>query len=111
MNDREKLRQRFNRAFEHWKIGLPDDAMSPGKVWLIVKRGWTIWTRFDTDPEDGREYLDCYSMHRMTNDSHVRWFADGEEQRLPPIAWGHAIPEGATRAEMDALRDKFFAEN
>ena len=50
-------------------------------------------------------------MHRMTNDNHVRWDADGEKEDLPVIAWSHVIPEGATKAEMDALRDKFFADN
>ena len=51
---------------------LPVDALTPGKVRLIVKRRWTVRTRFDIDAEDGREYLDHYSMHRMTNDWHVR---------------------------------------
>ena len=111
MDDREQLRQRFNRTFAHWGIELPADAMSPGKVWLIVQRGWTIWTRVDVHAEDGREHLDCYSMHRMTNDSHVRWFADGETEDLPVIAWSHGIPEGATKAEMDALRGRFFKDN
>ena len=86
MDDRERLRQRFNRKFAHFEIELPVEAMSPGSVWLIVKRGWTIWTRFDIDAEDGREHLDHYSMHRMTNDSHVRWYADGEEKTCP--RWG-----------------------
>ena len=111
MDEREQLRQRFNSAFAHWEIELPTDALSPGKVMLIVKRGWTIWTRFDISAENGREYLDCYSMHRMTNDSHVRWFADGQTETLPAIGWSYGIPEGASKAEMDALRDKFFAEN
>ena len=110
-NDRDELRERFNREFAYFEIELPVDAMSPGKVWLIVKRGWTIWTRFDLDPDDGREHLDVHSMHRMTNDSHVRWYADGEEESLPAIEWSSVIPEGATKAEMDALQEKFFAEN
>ena len=85
--------------------------MSPGKVWLIVQRGWTIWPRFDIDPDNGRKHLDVYSMHRMTSDSHFRWYADGETEDLPAIAWSYVMPEGATKAEMDALRDKFFADN
>ena len=111
MNDREQLRQRFNRAFARWEIELPDAAMSPEKVTLIVKRGWTIWTRFDIDPEDGQEYLDVYSMHRMTNDSHVRCFANGEEERLPAIGWSYGIPSDATEAVKEALQAKFFADN
>ena len=45
MDDRKRLHQRFNRTFAHWEIELPVDAMSPGQVWFIVQRGWTIWTR------------------------------------------------------------------
>ena len=39
MDNREQLRQRFNRDFAHFEIEPPLDAMSPGKVWLIVQRG------------------------------------------------------------------------
>ena len=60
--------------------------MSPGKVWQIVQRGWTIWTRFDVDTKNGREHLDVYSMHRMTNDRHVGMYANGEQENLPAIA-------------------------
>ena len=111
MGDREKLRQRFNRTYAEWGIELPVDTVSPGKVWLIVQRGWTIRTRFDIGAEDGREHLDCYSMHRMTNDSHVRWHADGEQEYLPAIAESYGIAQGATRAERDALRARFIADN
>ena len=90
MDDRERIRQRFNRGFASWEIVLPVDAMSPGVVWFIVQRGWTIWTRFDIGAEDGREYLDYYAMHRMTGESHVRLHADGEREYLP--AMGGATP-------------------
>ena len=39
MDNREQLRQRFNRDFANWAMELPVGAMSPGKVWLIVQRG------------------------------------------------------------------------
>jgi hypothetical protein len=111
MDDREQLRQRFNRAFAHWRMELPADAMPPGLVWLIAQRGWTIWTRFDIGTEDGRERLDYYAMHRMTNDRHVRLYADGEEEGLPAMAEGYVIPRGATVAEREEVRDKHFAHN
>ena len=111
MDDRKKLRQRFNRAFAHWEIELPVEAMSPGKVWLIVQRGWTIWTRFDVDAGDGRERLDYYAMHRMTNDRHVRLHADGEEQDLPAMGWGYGYSQDATEAEREAARERSFAAN
>ena len=111
MENREKLRQRFNRRFAHWNIKLPVDAMSPGKVWLIVQRGWTIWTRFDVDAEDGRGHLDCYSMHRMTNDRHVRWYVDGEAENLAAMAQGYSYPKDATEAEKAAARGRMLAHN
>ena len=90
---------------------MPGDALAPGVVWLIVQRGWTIWTRFDIGAEDGRERLDYYAMHRMTNDRHVRLYADGEEEGLPAIAESYVILPGATEAEREALQAKCFEEN
>ena len=85
--------------------------MSPGKVWLIVQRGWTIWTRVDVHSEDGREHLDYYSVHRMTNDSHVRWYADGETESLPAMVQGYSFPKDATEAETEAAQGRFLAHN
>ena len=39
MDDRERIRQRFNCDLASWEIVLPVDAMSPGVVWFIVQRG------------------------------------------------------------------------
>ena len=111
MDNREKLRQRFNRAFAHWEIELPVDAMPLGVVWLIVQQGWTIWTRFDIGAEDARERLDYYAMHRMTNDRHVRIYADGEEGNLPAMAGGCVISQGVTGAEREEARGKYFTSN
>ena len=111
MNDREKLRQRFNRAFARWEIELPADALSPGVVWQIVQRGWTIWTRFDIGADDGREYLDYYAMHRMTNDRHVRLYADGDREDLPAMPGYYSYPQDATEAEREEVRRKHFAHN
>ena len=109
MDNREQLRQRFNHDFEHWGIELPVDAMSPGSVCLIVQRGWTIWTRFDIAAVDERERLDYYAMHRMTNDRHVRLYADGEEEILPALEEFYA--QGDTEEEERAARARFFAHN
>ena len=50
-------------------------------------------------------------MHRMTNDRHVRLYADGEEEGLPAMAEGYVIPRGATVAEREAARVKRLAYN
>ena len=111
MHNRERQRQWFNRMFAQWGIEFPVDATSPGKVWLIVQRGWTIWTRFDAHGEDGREHLDGHSTHRMTNDRHVRWYADRKTQNLAAMAQGYSYPKDAAEAEKAAARGRMFAHN
>ena len=50
-------------------------------------------------------------MHRMTNDRHVRLYADGEEENLSAMEDGYVIPQSATVAERKAARDKHLAHN
>ena len=57
------------------------------------------------------ERLDYYAMHRMTNDRHVRLYANGEEEYLPAMEEGYVIPQGATVAEREAARDKHCGYN
>lgn len=109
MEEREALRQAFNSQFAQWKIELPTGAAAPGVVWLIVSAGWTIWTLFGN--EDGREFLDYYATHRMTNDRHARIFAEGHEVGLPAIEGGYVVPQGATTEEEAELRARHFARN
>jgi len=47
----------------------------------ISKAGWLIQYCFGKDETD--EYMDYYTTHRMTTDSHVRIYADGQE-KIPP---------------------------
>ena len=111
MHDHEQLRQQFNRGFARWGIELPADAMSPGEVWPIVQRGWTIWMKFEIGTEDGRGRLDYYAMHRMTNDRHIRLYGDGEPEYLPSIDSSYSWPADATEAEQEALRAKHDPRN
>ena len=111
MDDRERLRQQFDRSFAGLDIELPTDAMSPGKVGMIVQRGWTIWIRVDLDAEAGREYLDYYAVHRMTSDQHVRIYADGETKGLSAMIDWYSIPKGATETEKKAARERYYAHN
>ncbi len=101
MDVRERLRQRFNSAFEHWEIELPIDALEPGVVWLILHRKWTIWARYDVE-EDGREYLDYYADNPMTNDRHLRMYVDGDNEGLPTMDL--LVSRDTTEAEIAARR-------
>lgn len=109
MDARESLRQAFNDDFAAWEIVLPPDAMQPGVVWLIVQRGWTIWTLLGE--ADGRECLDYYAMHRMTNDRHLRLFADGKPQGLPTISGMVVFPAGATAEECARIKAEHYQRN
>ena len=103
------MQQAFNSHFTTWQIELPPDAMQPGLVWLIVQGGWTIWTV--PGEEDGREFLDYYAMHRMTDDRHVRLYANGESEGLPAIEGMYATPQNATEAEEAETSAKHFERN
>ena len=65
----------FNKDFETWSIELPKEAVKNRQRGKIVKSGWTIWYLFGTD--EAGDYLDYYASHRMTNDGHVRLYANG----------------------------------
>ena len=108
MDAKERLRQEFNRGFKTWEIELPIDAMEPGVVWMIVQRGWTIWTLFGFEGE--RPFLDYYAMHRMTSDSHIRLYGNGEAESLPAIQDMHVVPQGGPEKEAEA-KAKFIAHN
>ena len=47
----------------------------------------------------------------MTNDRHVRLYADGDEDDLPAMMDGYVASLGATVAEREAARDQYFTHN
>jgi len=92
----------FDKTFAHWEIRLPPDAIAERRRGKIVKRGWAIWYLFGTD-ERG-EYVDYYASHRMTNDRHVRIYADGSKKDLPTILSSRRCsedPEADARLEAE----------
>ena len=78
------IQKRFNSEFSHWKIRLPADDVANRRRGKILNGGWVIWYLFGSN-EKG-EYLDYYASHRMTDNRHVRIYANGEEEQLPTIA-------------------------
>lgn len=70
----------FNESFETWEIELPKEAVENQQRGKIVKSGWTIWYLFGRD--EAGDYLDYYASHRMTNDRHVRLYANGSSKGL-----------------------------
>ena len=97
------IEESFNRDFANFDIRLPTGAVAARQGGRIVTGGWTIWYTFGSDGET--EYLDYYASHRMTNDRHIRLYADGREERLETMREGYVVPEDpeeAARAKADA---------
>lgn len=76
----EEIEKIFNRDFANWEIQLPLDDIAQRRAGTIQKAGWTIRYLFGTDGDS--EYLDYYAVHHMTNDRHVRIYADGRSEGL-----------------------------
>jgi hypothetical protein len=77
------IKSQFDDYFAHWRIKLPLEDVADRQRGEIFKAGWTIWYVFGSD-ERG-EFLDFYASHRMSEDSHVRLYADGTSEYLPSI--------------------------
>jgi hypothetical protein len=89
-----------------------DTRIGPGDVVLgsrraVGERGWRITYRVDAD-DGGFPSLEFYSTHRMTNDRHVRIWADGYLERLDAMhefyAYDPKVPGLQEAAEEKYLR-------
>jgi hypothetical protein len=81
----------FDRAFSPWGIELPENKLKYRSSGFIEK-SWEIQYCFGK--EDGKEYLDCYCRHRMTNDRHIRIYEDGTtNENLPTLDYYDYDPE------------------
>lgn len=109
MSERSKLAELFKQDFSNWEIELTTEATESDEVGMIVARGWTIWLLFGN--EDGREHLDYYAMHRMTNDRHVRRFADGTSEQLDAIQDMYSVSRDASVEEQARGREEFRERN
>ena len=109
MPEREKMVDIFNERFSPWDIELPKEAVGSGKSGAISGQGWIIWFLFGS--EGGREYLDYYASHRMTDDGHVRIYADGERESLPSLSTWFGHRRDATPEEIEQARTEFDARN
>jgi len=79
-----KLIEIFNKTFSHWHITIPPDDVEQHRSGKICKGGWTVWYLSGANKKG--EYLDYYACHRMTNDRHVKIYANGKYRCLPAIA-------------------------
>jgi hypothetical protein len=70
--------QAFNEKFKRWGIQLPTESLEARKAGSLHRSGWMINYRFST--WEGRECLEYFASHRMTNDTLNRINADGSQE-------------------------------
>ena len=97
----------FNSIFSNWGISLPRDDHHNHRRGKLVKSGWVIYYLFGKD--DTGEYLDYYALHRMTDDSHARIYANGHCESLPALLSFRLCSENPE--EDTQLESEFYAEN
>jgi len=67
--------------FRLWDIRIPRTNLKYREGGFIHKNGWLL--QFCFGEKDGKEYMDIYCDHRMTNDRHFRIYEDGTNENLP----------------------------
>jgi len=103
----DKAAEQFGHDFVSWGIRLPQDDVAQRRRGRINADGWAIWYLFGVDQRG--EYLDYYAAHRMTNDRHIRIYADGEREDLPTIQSFRMCSDDPV--EDRRLAAELFAEN
>lgn len=79
----ELSKKLFDQYFKNWAIELPEDHLTNRLSGTIFKAGWNI--RYIFGKDDGREFLEFYATHRMTDDRHCKIYDDGEMIDLDAI--------------------------
>lgn len=102
-----KIKLLFAGEFAMSDICLAEDDVVNRRRGKIDKGGWEILYLFGSD-EKG-EYLDYYASHRMTNDRHVRIYADGQREDLPSLIDFRRSSQDPQ--EDERLQEEFYAEN
>jgi len=100
------IKRKFEQYFKNWDIKLPDESIAGRSPGLIRQAGWSI--KYIFGKEDGREYLEFYAMHRMTDDIHMKIYDDGKSVELDEISSGYCFdpdrPGDEGRAKSETIK-------
>lgn len=75
-----RIKEAFDERFGSWDISLATGDCLKRRAGTIQSQGWMINYQFGN--EQGREFLDYFSRHRMTNDTLERIWDDGSVEVL-----------------------------
>jgi hypothetical protein len=95
------IEERFAAKFANWSIQLPRGSAAQRENGHIFEQGWHIG--YVWGEENGEEYLEVLSQHRMTDDSRVRLWASGRDERLPVPGGPVLLPPEATDADIERV--------
>jgi hypothetical protein len=97
----------FNACFANFDIRIEPKDVTVGTHRRIGHQGWRITYRIDPD-DAGFPSLEFYATHWMTDDRHVRIWADGALERLDAIreffGYDSTVPGSKETAEDTYLR-------
>jgi hypothetical protein len=93
-------------------IKIPKTNLKYRENGFIHKDGWLL--QFCFGEKDGKEYMDIYCDHRMTNDRHFRIYEDGTSENLPTFFEFHCLNMNDEKKEeklnklIELFREKGF---
>jgi len=103
----ERIAETFSGYFAKFDIRIEARDVAVGSRREIHKEGWRITFSVLAD-DGGFPSLEFYATHRMTDDRHVRIWADGHAEGLDAIwsFYGHdpSVPGSQEAAEEEYLR-------
>ena len=100
--DLGKIQFVFACYFATQLIRLPEHDVKNRRKGKIFKGGWFVNYNFGKD--DNGEFLDCLSVHRMTEDNLIRIRVDGTVEHFPTYISGMAVsgnPEEDDKSEAE----------
>jgi hypothetical protein len=103
----DPIERMFAERFAHWGITLPVENLGHRSAAHIQQNGWLIQFCFGHD-ESG-DFMDYYASHRMTDDDHVRLYADGTVVQL--AALGSAYLSSEDSVEAARLEKEYLESN
>jgi hypothetical protein len=105
----ELIAETFDGYFENFGITIDPTDIVIGRRAVIRYRGWYVTLRVIAD-DAGSPSLEFYATHRMTDDRHVRIWADGVLEELDAIWSMYGYDPKVPGAE-EAARERYLAHN